>query len=113
MSWKSGSELADKIWKSFLQNIYYDETVSIPTYKVSKHAVELIKAFEDHDCDTLYECTDLMHWALLNLNFRKEFLKNASDSVDELIDISERYDIDIKQLIGVYKEIKNERHLDN
>ena len=51
MSWKSGSELFDKIIQILGDNIYdYDTRESI--------YLQLISAFEEIDCDTLYECLE-------------------------------------------------------
>jgi len=48
MSWKSGSELFDKIIRILGDNIY-DEEIRESIY------LQLIPVFEDNDCDTLYE----------------------------------------------------------
>ena len=49
MGWASGSELADEVWNIFEK--------FMPNEKVAKKtAQKLVDAFEDQDCDTMYEC---------------------------------------------------------
>lgn len=61
MGWASGSELAEDIWG--LLDIYVAQ-------KNKKHvASKLIKLFELHDCDTLYECTELIKAAKLEKEY--------------------------------------------
>ena len=51
MSWKSGSGLAQKVWEliDFVGNnhVYWSKSMV---------ALDLVKLFEDNDCDTMYEC---------------------------------------------------------
>ncbi len=51
MGWASGSEIADRIWDTVKEHIPESEKKSI--------ALEIIKIFEDEDCDTIYECEEL------------------------------------------------------
>lgn len=52
MSWKRGSELADELW--YLVRKY------IPQKDKKAIARRFITIFENEDCDTLYECEELM-----------------------------------------------------
>lgn len=49
MSWKSGSSLAEEIINILKDNVT-DKGVRMDIYR------ELIPAFENNDCDTLYKC---------------------------------------------------------
>lgn len=51
MGWASGSELAENIWNLIKPNI--------PKKKRAEIAVELVQLFEDADCDTICEVTEL------------------------------------------------------
>jgi hypothetical protein len=59
MGWASGSELAEDVWEA------------VRPYVVEEHrrdlAREIMSLFEDHDCDTLYECDLLVADAEIDL----------------------------------------------
>lgn len=52
MGWSGGSELAFNIWK-----LVRPMTTSANRKKTAKKIVDL---FENEDCDTMYECEELM-----------------------------------------------------
>lgn len=52
MGWASGSDLAYSLIKAIKKNVK-DPTAREKVY------VALIDSFEDHDCDTLHECTGI------------------------------------------------------
>lgn len=52
MGWASGSQLAGEVWDIVRPYIQTEHKRTV--------AQELIKAFEDHDCDTLDECPKLI-----------------------------------------------------
>ena len=52
MGWASGSELAEDVWALM--------SPFIPPSKRKQLAIELIDLFEEHDCDTMDECEDLI-----------------------------------------------------
>ena len=68
MGWASGSRLADKIWKIL---DYREMLERLEIGETAKLVLELVKAFESEDCDTMYEC-----------DFVKEYL-NYNDDTDE------------------------------
>ena len=96
MSWKSGSELAGKLW-ALIDNIDMDED------NKAYLAINFIKTFEEFDCDTTYECKDLMAAAFNNPDYLKEYVKDYVE-IDELINL-ENYGIDIKDSLKAYKEV--------
>ena len=52
MGWGSGSELAESVWKAV--------RAFVPVEERRKVAVSIVRAFEDHDCDTLDEAETLI-----------------------------------------------------
>lgn len=52
MGWASGSQIADEIWDCIKKDL--------PKAKKRKLARLLIDTFESFDCDTMYECTDII-----------------------------------------------------
>ena len=52
MGWASGSEIADKVWKLVSK--------FVPEKKKKGVARKLVSIFEEADCDTMYECEQLM-----------------------------------------------------
>jgi len=57
MGWASGSEIAEKVWKVVSK--------VIPEKDKKRIARKLITIFENADCDTMYECKDLIRCANL------------------------------------------------
>jgi hypothetical protein len=52
MGWGSGSALASQVWDLFRKYV--------SAQKKKKISRKLIKLFESYDCDTLFECVQLM-----------------------------------------------------
>lgn len=60
MGWASGSELAEEIWVIVSKHI--------PKQNQKRVAQKIITAFEERDCDTIYECYDLVEAAGIKFN---------------------------------------------
>ena len=52
MGWASGSDLAESVWKAV--------RIFVPVKERKTVAVSIVRAFEDHDCDTLDEAATLI-----------------------------------------------------
>jgi len=52
MGWASGSELAEEVWAIVEGYILTGHKLPV--------AKQIVKAFEDHDCDTMGECEGLL-----------------------------------------------------
>jgi hypothetical protein len=57
MGWASGSDLAESVWKAV--------RIFVPVKERKTVAVSIVRAFEDHDCDTLDEAETLIADAAL------------------------------------------------
>lgn len=51
MGWSSGSDLAEQLWSIVSEHIPVDKRKAV--------AKRIIRAFENHDCDTMHEAEDL------------------------------------------------------
>lgn len=52
MGWASGSELAEKLWEGVREFVPEEDRGVVAKF--------FIDAFEDQDCDTIYECEQLV-----------------------------------------------------
>lgn len=105
MGWSSGSSLAEKLWDLI-------DEFSIDEDNKAYLAINFIKAFEDFDCDTTYECKDLMTAALHDPDYLSDYMVDFSH-IEDFINLEEMYGVSLKNSITQYKELNNERHLDN
>ncbi len=61
MGWASGAELAHDVWVAA-------KKAGLPKEKQKKFARALIDIFENHDCDTMDECEDIIKAAGFTYN---------------------------------------------